>query len=129
MGSWAGQCYGISKDNANHVRQNDMFSGKKRPCAICWDRRDNTNAVSGRINGGARSDKPPTYYYFSQAGDREACQAACEDEPDCYAYAYHTPAFGGSWAGLCYGIKESLARPNTARQNKIHSGYKVPCPA
>ena len=128
--AWAGQCYGISKDNVNHVEENGVFSGKRRPCAICWDRRDNTNAVGGRITGGPRSHQPPNYYYFSQAGDREACQAACENEPDCYAYAYITPEFGdSSWAGLCYGIMESLARPKTASKNNIHSGYKVPCPA
>ena len=123
---YAGQCYGVSQYRVNHVAQENVYSGKKRSCAICWDRRDNTNAVHGRISGGPGSSDPPNYYYFSQASDRQACQVACENEPDCHAYTFVSPQHtGDDWAGVCYGIKESLARNITG--TLIDSGYKVPC--
>ena len=122
---YAGQCYGVSKDEVNHVAQENIYSGKKRPCAICWDRRDDTNAIYLAFSGAAGSSNPPNYYYFSQADTREACQVACENEPDCHAYAFHSPEHDGSWASMCYGIKESLAVMHV--QENIHSGYKVPC--
>ena len=93
--------------------------------SICWERRDLMNAVSGRITGGAGSSDPPNYYLFSQAGDREACQVACENEPDCHAYAFFHSSFPG-YAGMCYGISESLAARNG--QQGVDSGYKEPCP-
>ena len=54
----------------------------------CFERADNTNAVSGVIARGAKSTDDPKYWYFGNFGNDVAkCEQSCSLQPNCQAFA------------------------------------------
>ena len=55
---------------------------------VCFERADNTNAVSGVIAKGAGSTDDPKYWFFGNFGNDVAkCEKSCSLKPNCEAYA------------------------------------------
>ena len=91
---------------------------------VPWRRESNTNAIWGLIPPGSSKNPPDYVFYFEEAQSQLDCEQACESEPDCDAYAWHSADFGDDdWKNSCHGVPEALAAHEP--EAFVHSGY--PC--